>query len=263
MGIESHREIQELQVNKILRFLGYIIIPVLLVNLSRYFILGWLFAFNFYIVSAIVVLAVSLNATKLPYAFKIYFLMVVFLGLAISTGLNFGMVSFMAELLLLTVFLSVTFLPRKAAISICALCGLICACCAILSIMGILPLVSDFEQHVNSIPSWLSFFVTFLFMASIIILIAGDIGNQLAAKINALEEKNAALINANEEVYRLQGILPVCSQCKKVRDDKGYWNQVESYIESHTDAKCSHGLCEECAEKLYGGEDWYLAMKET
>jgi hypothetical protein len=99
-------------------------------------------------------------------------------------------------------------------------------------------------------------------MASIIILIAGDTGNLLAAKIKALEEKNAELIKANEEVYRLQGILPICSRCKKVRDDKGYWNQVESYIESHSDAKISHGTCEECAEELYGSEDWYLAMKE-
>jgi hypothetical protein len=262
MGIESHREIQELQVDKVLRFLGYIVIPVLLVNLSRYFILGWLFSFNLYIFSTVLILAVSLNTAKLSYAFKVSFLMFIFLGLAISTGLNFGMVSFMTEFLLLTVFLSVIFLQKKAAIAVWVLCGLLCAGTAILCIMGVLPLVPDFEQHVNSIPSWLSFFVTFLFMAGIIILIAGDIGNLLAAKIKALEEKNVELVKANEKVYRLQEIVPICSRCKKVRDDKGYWNQVESYIESHSDVKISHSTCEECADKLYGSEDWYLAMKK-
>jgi hypothetical protein len=261
MGLASHREIQELQVNRVLRFLGYIIVPVLLVNLSRYFILGWLFAFNLYILSALAILVVAFKADTLPYAFKIAFLIFVFLGLAVSTGLNFGMVSFMAELLLLTVFLSVIFLPKKAAVAMCLVCGFICACCAVLSIMGVIPVVHGFERHVNSIPSWLSFFVTFLFMASLIILIAGDTGNLLAEKVKALEEKNAALIAANEEVSRLQGILPICTKCKKVRDDKGYWYQVESYVESHSDAKFSHSLCEACAEKMYAGEDWYPSLK--
>lgn len=263
MGLESHREIQELQVDKILRFLGLIVVPVLLVNLSRYFILGWLFSFNLYIIAALIVLAISLNVTKLSYAIKVTFLMCFFLGLAIITGLNFGMVSFMAEFLILSVFLSIIFLEKHAAISIWVLSGLICAACAILSIIGILPLVSDFERHVNSIPSWVSFFVTFLFMASIVILIAGDIGNLLAAKLKALEEKNAELIAANEEVSRLQGILPICSRCKKVRDDEGYWYQVESYIESHSDAKFSHGMCEDCAAELYGSEEWYESVKKS
>ena len=69
--------------------------------------------------------------------------------------------------------------------------------------MGVLPLVPDFERHVNSIPSWVSFFVTFLFMASIVILIAGDIGNLLAEKLKVLEEKNVALIAANAHAAQI------------------------------------------------------------
>jgi hypothetical protein len=88
-------------------------------------------------------------------------------------------------------------------------------------------------------------------MASILILIAGDIGNLLAEKINALAEKNIALINANKEVTVLQGILPICSRCKMVRDDKGYWNQIESYIRDHSDADFSHSICPDCAKELY------------
>ncbi len=171
------------------------------------------------------------------------------------------MVSFMAEFLLLTVFLSVIFLDKKVAVFVYVVCGLVCAGCAVLSIMGVLPLVSDFEKQINTIPSWSSFLVTFLLMASIIILIAGDIGNLLAEKNKALEEKNVELINANNEVSQLQGILPICSNCNKIRDDKGYWNQVELYIESHSDAKFSHGLCGDCSKELYGDEDWYIKEK--
>jgi len=54
-----------------------------------------------------------------------------------------------------------------------------------------------------------------------------------------------------DEVKILEGIIPICTSCKKIRDDSGYWNQVESYISSHSDAEFSHGICPECIEKLY------------
>jgi hypothetical protein len=59
------------------------------------------------------------------------------------------------------------------------------------------------------------------------------------------------LINALDQVKQLSGMLPICSSCKKIRDDKGYWNKIESYISDHSEAKFSHGICPECAKKLY------------
>ncbi|MDM8544156.1 response regulator [Desulfococcaceae bacterium HSG7] len=72
-----------------------------------------------------------------------------------------------------------------------------------------------------------------------------------------LEEKNTQLEKALADVKTLSGLLPICSNCKKIRDDKGYWNQIEVYIQEHSDAFFSHGLCKPCVEKLYGNEDWY------
>lgn len=54
------------------------------------------------------------------------------------------------------------------------------------------------------------------------------------------------------KVKQLTGFLPICSSCKKVRDDQGYWNQIESYIREHSDAEFTHSLCPECANRLYG-----------
>lgn len=59
----------------------------------------------------------------------------------------------------------------------------------------------------------------------------------------------------------LEGMLPICSLCKKVRDSKGYWEQVDQYIRNHADVEFTHILCEECAEKFYSQEDWYQKMK--
>jgi PAS domain-containing protein len=62
-----------------------------------------------------------------------------------------------------------------------------------------------------------------------------------------------ALGKALSEVKRLSGLLPICANCKKVRDDTGYWQQVEQYVSAHSEATFSHGICPDCVEKLYPG----------
>lgn len=59
------------------------------------------------------------------------------------------------------------------------------------------------------------------------------------------------LKQALSEVKTLRGFLPICSSCKKVRDDKGYWTQIEAYIRDHSEAEFTHGICPECMKKLY------------
>ena len=59
------------------------------------------------------------------------------------------------------------------------------------------------------------------------------------------------LQQALAEIKTLHGIIPICASCKKIRDDQGAWHQMETYISSHTDAQFSHGICKECAKKLY------------
>ena len=69
------------------------------------------------------------------------------------------------------------------------------------------------------------------------------------------EEERERLItelqSALTEVKTLSGIIPICAGCKKIRDDKGYWEQVESYVSQHTQAQFSHGICPVCGEKFY------------
>jgi PAS domain S-box-containing protein len=69
------------------------------------------------------------------------------------------------------------------------------------------------------------------------------------------------LQEALENVKTLSGLLPICAQCKKIRDDKGYWNQIEAHIQKHSNAEFSHSICPECSDELYGNEDWYSEMQ--
>jgi hypothetical protein len=85
----------------------------------------------------------------------------------------------------------------------------------------------------------------------------------LAGRAAELAAANEGLQKALAEVKTLSGLLPICSNCHKIRDDSGYWDQVESYVERHSDVQFSHSLCPECQEKLYGKEDWYRPLKKN
>jgi len=69
------------------------------------------------------------------------------------------------------------------------------------------------------------------------------------------EEEREKLINklqkTLEDVRTLSGMLPICSSCKKIRDDEGYWTQIETYIKNHSEAEFSHSICPDCVKRLY------------
>lgn len=67
--------------------------------------------------------------------------------------------------------------------------------------------------------------------------------------IHSLRMKHQELKEALEEIKTLKGIIPICMTCKKIRDDNGYWNQLETYISEYSEAKFSHGICPECLEE--------------
>jgi PleD family two-component response regulator len=82
----------------------------------------------------------------------------------------------------------------------------------------------------------------------------------LREKEREQEELVSQLKEALAEIKTLKGFIPICASCKKIRDDEGYWDQLEVYISKHTDAKFTHGLCPECFEK-YRAEMKNLSKK--
>jgi PAS domain-containing protein len=81
-----------------------------------------------------------------------------------------------------------------------------------------------------------------------------DLTREVAERKRAEEEKEKVITQLQQalaHVKKLSGLLPICASCKKIRDDRGYWLQVEEYIRDHSEAQFSHGICPECARKLY------------
>lgn len=91
------------------------------------------------------------------------------------------------------------------------------------------------------------------------------IGMDIEKQKQAEKDKEELIEKLNEalsQVKKLSGFLPICASCKKIRDDKGYWNQIETYIKEHSEAQFSHGLCPECAERLYPDMVFLQSKKE-
>ena len=80
------------------------------------------------------------------------------------------------------------------------------------------------------------------------------------AQEDALRKTNAELSQALQEVKVLRGFIPICMSCKKIRDDTGFWQQLESYIQKHSEALFSHGVCPDCYQKL---SEQYFGERET
>ena len=81
-------------------------------------------------------------------------------------------------------------------------------------------------------------------------IFAKDVTEAKQAEESLILERDK-LRTALAKIKKLSGLLPICASCKKIRDDKGYWNQIEIYIRQHSDAQFSHSICPECATELY------------
>lgn len=112
---------------------------------------------------------------------------------------------------------------------------------------------------------WRTWWAAMLFVSALAATVGGFVRLRLAAlarskaalerlvavRTGELQTRNEELSAALKNVKQLSGLLPICAHCKKLRDDKGYWNQLESYISEHSDVRFSHGICPDCMKQLY------------
>ena len=102
-------------------------------------------------------------------------------------------------------------------------------------------LIKDQERH-------------YLRMLAVVISQAARQGRERVALRRAEEDRDELIVELREaldQVKTLRGIVPICAGCKRIRDEQGFWQQVEVYVAKHTEAQFSHGLCGECMEQLY------------
>ena len=86
-----------------------------------------------------------------------------------------------------------------------------------------------------------------------------NIAIEIALQRHEFEKERNKLLKELQEAFEkinlLQELIPICCKCKKIRDDEGFWQQVEAYVEDHSEAEFSHGICSDCMKELYS--DFY------
>lgn len=114
----------------------------------------------------------------------------------------------------------------------------------------------------NILLTWLAFFGGFISKMRrdlkkqnhMIQKVHQDLKREVDIRWQAEKEKDRLILDLKKalgEIKTLSGLLPICANCKKIRDDKGYWNKIEIYIKNHSEADFSHSICPDCAKELY------------
>lgn len=144
--------------------------------------------------------------------------------------------------------------------------GVVCLA-GICFINGWLTLDFDANAYVTHYSSWLT---ALLGTVMLTVFIFWTIGTYQEATIELLHEVDRRRIQREElilqlqqafdEIKTLRGLVPICAHCKKIRDEKGYWESVESFMRRHTEVEFTHSLCSPCGVELYG-EMWHEVMR--
>jgi hypothetical protein len=135
--------------------------------------------------------------------------------------------------------------------------------------IGDMIILYDVTEHLSSFKKTILLIVSYSALAGLLLFIIfsvflGKLESQIVDYQNNLEQivkdRTRELTDALSEIKTLRGIIPICCNCKQIRNDEGIWSQIEKYISDHSEAKFTHGICPKCAQKLY--PEYYRAEDE-
>ncbi len=210
------------------------------------------------IVVGIGIVIMALARTRISYRTKVISLVLVFFSLGTGAMITAGFMGLGIEFFTLSIMFSTLLLDRRFSLRYTALVlvVLVLICYSVLSGYHVYKI--DFNSYIHSTLLWVINLSSFIFLGIVAAFVSASILDMLRKNNENLHVINREL---KEEIVErnkvesdrktLQGLIPICSNCKQVRDDKGYWNRIESYIREHSDADFTHALCPECANKLY------------
>jgi MFS family permease len=256
---EGELPVQQELVDRILLFSA--VYAVLLVGLAqvRAMSIGWSPRDSVQLSVTACVVALAVLRKRVELRVKVGVLVLIFFaggmtGLA-SLGMLGGTVIFFPTVVVLV---ALWYPPRTVlgfallvAMAFCVVAGAFCA--------GVFVVRPSADRVMRNWLHWVTYTSCVLLCISILCTTilgyrrqVGQLLGQVRDQRDRLAKTNADLVAALRDVKRLSGLIPICSSCKRIRDDKGYWEQLESFLHAHSDMQFSHGICPECMDRLYG-----------
>ena len=254
----SEELLRDRLINKILVASTIVIISALASSQLRAMDIGWTYRDVLQFVAAGFITALTLARQKVGANHKALLLIIAFSAGAFPGVYTLGMLAGTIFIFPTAAVIVAVFYSARATFTYLAVSLAFCCLVALRFCSGVATLPFSADRLITNYFHW---FVYIICIGVSFVVAAVTINNyrrtmktlmeQIGAQRDQLKKSNEELTDALKNVKILRGLLPICSYCKKIRDDKGYWNQLEAYIRDHSEAEFSHSVCEECAKKYY------------
>lgn len=249
-------------------WLGVLLVALVAVPISvaRYAFTGWVAVYGVHIAFLVTVVTVFLLRRQLPYTARSVILIALMDFTAVGGVLSFALLGSAWWWMLMAGLVSGMLFSQRVGLIHTAVGILFLAVAAVLFVTGARTIDFDANEYIQLPLAWAT-----MLAGPALLTIAGfwaiDIfiraTHQQLIELDQRRLQKAQLVKQLEaslaDVKTLSGMIPICMHCKKIRDDAGYWENVEAFVGRHTGAQFTHALCQPCGVELYG-ELWLTAM---
>lgn len=235
-------------------------------SIQRFRYTGWMPIYSVHASIILAFFACWLMRNRLSFNLRVGIIMALFYVVGITGLFSFGLIGAGIWWLILCSLLASVFYSTQTGMIHGIICLGIILTAAVAVTTGLITVPFDANVYIRQPSIWLTLLIgcvalsMFIFSAfstyqNAMVELLQEVENSKQQKIQLLAEQKKAL----DEIIALRSIIPICSSCRKVRDDDGFWETVDTYMHKRTDIQFSHSICPDCGERLYGGV-WNEAM---
>lgn len=229
-------------------------------SIQRFRYTGWLPIYSLHLFLMISFTAAWILRNRFSFNARVAIMLLLFYIVGITGLFSFGLIGAGIWWLILCALMANVFYSRRTGIIHGVICLGIIIAAGFAVTQGLVTLPFDANEYITRPSTWFTLMIgcvaLSLFIFTALTAYQREILKLLSVVEKSRKQKDELIRKqkqALDEIKTLQSIIPICANCKKVRDDDGYWENVEGYMQKHADMKFSHCLCPTCGETLYGG----------
>lgn len=249
---------------KLLDQIWYVLLAVTLLagtaSIFRYTSTGWQPIYSLHIALAIFYCGCFSLRKHLSFDVRVGILITLFYIVGISGVFSFGLVGAGAWWLVLCALIAKIFYSYRAGLIHAAISLVLIAVAGYAYTTGLLSIPFDANEYITRVSTWATLFFGCVFMSLFIFSAITTYQRALFSLLREFVHSKKELEENLDELNKLRELIPICAECKNIRDDKGYWESVEAYMEKNSSLTFTHCLCPSCGNKLYG-DAWAKAMQ--
>lgn len=253
--------VRDLVINKILVVSAAVAVTALIIAQFRAFVIGWTFRDVLQSIIVSFILILTLKRKNINTHNKALILIILFSIGGVSGVYTFGMLGGTIFLFPTAAVIVAVFYSFQATLMYIILSIIFFGLLAVKFCSGKETLAFSANVLLTNYSHWAVYIMCIAIFFAVMFVAIHNYRKTMTLLIDKIRHQrdeltktNETLIEAAQNVKKLSGLLPICASCKKIRDDKGYWNQIELYIKQHSEADFSHSLCPACLESLYPGD---------